>query len=1193
MRFLLLLLLAQNPSPARDSTYAWRVDPAKYPGQDYVLLLEDGTARLESDGRSAYTLRQVVQVLTTDGADTWGELAFWYAPPRQSVHINWIRVIGPDGTVVRDGPEHQEETSPTVDKGAPVYSDRRAIQATLGGVAPGTIVDYSYTLETLHPQFPGDFKYYWGFNGTNLVRRSRFTLDVPADLKLPFFESNLDFKADDRIIAGRRVRTWATSELPAVKWQSYAGSPNDVMQALFVGGARTWPEVATWYDSLLIGRFAVTPEVLAAAGQELRRQKAKTREDSVHAMFRWVAQDFRYVSLSLGDGGYQPRVPAEVFRTRFGDCKDKAVLFISLLRHMGLNAYPVLVNADGYVDSLLPGLKQFDHMIAAVERDGRVEYADPTRTLLPYGELPGPLQGQVGLALPGGRARVVVLPASSLERNRYDREVAGAVGLDGRFTGRITITARGTQQGGLREKFSDIDRQDSTTRADLFRHYARLIYETAVVDSVRYFEGRDLDTVPRVTVWFSAANVVGHVGAARYYFNLPMLKFVDAGAANKVEEEGPRRFPIDIAEVTGPSIWRSSLELELPEGWKADVPADVSISGPFGYYRANYKQVGRMFHASREMGGARGLLPRDSVSALLAWFRGVSGDATKMIVMERGTGGFLATTPQKDTTPGALGELGAVLPSADDLSEGARVASEGAAKDANDLLSLSSRDPIEGYQRTFAPDQMIFRLGSSRFAMLQVAAAAFHSTAEAQRSVGLLSMIDLPSFFETMLGEKGLGQATMKAGHTVDLTGIGDRAFGQTFQLVTPLATFDLALLIAARNRVDYMLLAIGPQTVADTDLVPLLRKMDARLQQHHGYAVEVAAATEDGNPTADADSAMRANTPVALDKIVARPSELSGTTSEKAIFFLNNGFPQYRRTVDGYALTFPVQGANAVSLQMDAMWHNTEAQALKRVLYAESGNRKYLFAEMLSSGFAKMLNRLVHDSSTTVEVQPPPAIGARSYAAMARMRSMFRSDIAAAFFANGKLSVGVIVTQLPGTGQPGAAVAVARAIADRARQSLPRTTAAAPSERLIQGIRRVIAAEQAVDSLVDARNFDAAFAAVARADLAHAPVGFWAATWYSLCWEASLRGLAGRPETKSACDAAVAVDTTEVGTRDSRGLARALAGDTKGAVADFTYVVDHAKPGEFLDKRAGWLETLRAGNNPFTERVLAELRDQ
>jgi len=1191
MKALLLLLLVQTPPVRGDSIYALRVDPAAHPGQDYVLLLEEATARLETDGRSAYTLRQVAQVLTAEGAESWGELAIWYVPQRQQVRINWIRVIGPDGTVLRDGPEHQEETSPTVDQGAPVYSERRAIQATLGGVAAGTLVDYSYTLETLQPRLPGDFRYYWGMNGDNPVRRSRFTLDVPAGMQVPVRERNLGFNADDRVVAGRRVRTWAVADLPAVKWESYGGSPNDVMKAIVVGGALSWADVAAWYHPMLANHYAVTPEILAAHAAQLKT--AKTLDDSLRATYRWVAQDFRYVSLSLGDGGYQPRLPAEVFRTRFGDCKDKTMLFLSLVRHMGLTAYPVLVNSDGPVDSLFPGIKQFDHMIAAIERQGRgsrIEYADVTPALMRYGELPAALQGEVGLALPDGRARVVVLPASPPSGNRYDREIVGSLGLDGRFIGRITITALGTEQASMREKFADIDRKDAQARNELLRSYARAVYESATMDSAHYFDGRDLSVAPNVTVWLTATNVIGRVGA-RYYFNPPLLKFGDASAISRVEGEGKRRFPIDVAQVNSPSIWRSSLEVELPEGWKADVPADVTLDGPFGSYHASYKQVGRMFRASREMGGLRGLQPPDSGTALLTWLRGVATDATEMIVLQQGTGRGLVDAADDDTVAGAIGELRAVLLSQQDFPAGARVASEGSAGGDDGLLSLSGRDPIETYQRTFTGEQMVFKTGTSRLAMLQLSAGAFHTAAEAQRTVGLLSLVDLPAFFEVYLGQMGLEQTSLKAGRPIDLSGIGDQAGGWMFELVTPLATFDLALLVVSRDRVNFMLLAMGPQPVAGADLAGLLRTMDGRLRDHKGYATEVAAAPEDNHGTTEADSALRAAKTIALDDIVTRPPELASATSEKAAFARNNGWPQYTRTIEGHGLTFPFNGAGVITLQMDAMLHDTEAQALKRVLFAESGDRPYLFGSMLSDEMGKMIEHIAKDDSSTLQPQAVPGVGARSVAVLGKVRTMVHMDVDAVFFASGRLSFAVIVTQLPGAGKPGTAAAVARAMQDRVRRVVPRGGTAAPSERLVREVRRVIQAERAVDSLVDAHDYPAAFATIDRAGLARAPVGFWTRTWNKVCWWASLNGLAQRAQ--AACDAAVAPDTSSVASRDSRGLARALAGDLKGAVVDFAYVVEHSKAGTFLDKRAAWLEALRAGKNPFTAQVLEELRKQ
>jgi hypothetical protein len=138
--------------------------------------------------------------------------------------------------------------------------------------------------------------------------------------------------------------------------------------------------------------------------------------------------------------------------------------------------------------------------------------------------------------------------------------------------------------------------------------------------------------------------------------------------------------------------------------------------------------------------------------------------------------------------------------------------------------------------------------------------------------------------------------------------------------------------------------------------------------------------------------------------------------------------------------------------------------------------------------------------------------------------------------------------------------------------------------------IERVIAHERDVNRLVDKRMFDSVFATIERADLADSPLTFEANTWNSVCWFASLYGHA--EQAMPACEAAVAPDTTVLYIRDSRGLARALVGDTQGAIDDFRYAVEGATNEEFVSTRSAWLEALLAGENPFTGEVLKELRE-
>ena len=74
-----------------------------------------------------------------------------------------------------------------------------------------------------------------------------------------------------------------------------------------------------------------------------------------------------------------------------------------------------------------------------------------------------------------------------------------------------------------------------------------------------------------------------------------------------------------------------------------------------------------------------------------------------------------------------------------------------------------------------------------------------------------------------------------------------------------------------------------------------------------------------------------------------------------------------------------------------------------------------------------------------------------------------------------------------------------------------------------------------------------------------------------------------------SACDTAVALAPRNVRVRDSRGVARALTGDTPGAIEDFQASIEATDSAEGKKQRQGWIDALKKGENPFTEKELAK----
>lgn len=273
-----LKLSPSAASPVReDSIYALRVDSAAYPGQDAVFLLDDASIKAEPDGRYSYTIHRVVQLLTTAAVENWGEITFWYNKDRQRQTVNHVLVIGPDGSVLQRGPAHQEEVNPPADQGDPTFSDRRGLQMTLAGVAPGTLIDYSYTVEKIKAVVPGDFSYLWYVNAEPAIRRSRFTFDTPVGMNARVRVQNIAGAPTDSVVAGRRIRRWLLAELPPVNRQRYAGVPNPVQAWIWVSGDVQWRNIGLWYDSLSHGRYQLSDSILAAQAQQLKGSRAWRR----------------------------------------------------------------------------------------------------------------------------------------------------------------------------------------------------------------------------------------------------------------------------------------------------------------------------------------------------------------------------------------------------------------------------------------------------------------------------------------------------------------------------------------------------------------------------------------------------------------------------------------------------------------------------------------------------------------------------------------------------------------------------------------------------------------------------------------------------------------------------------------------------------------------------------------------------
>lgn len=627
---------AGDPSVRNDTLYRLAVNPADYPNESVVLLLDDGVVRYQANGTGSKTYRQVTQILTADAVEEYAEHEFSYAPGHQRLTVNWVRVGLPDGTLVSDAPTQVQDADLPATLADPVYSDAKVRRFSLSGVAPGTIVDWSYTVEERKPFLAGDFMAPWKVHTGRFTRRSRYIVDLPAAMQPHLVERNLSFSRQESVARGRRTYVWATQDVPRIKPEDFMADSNGVFMHIGVAAPMEWETIGRWYAGLSRGRYALDNRVRRKLPGVLGT--ASSADDTLRAVQRWVAQDIRYVSIALGLGGYQPRMPGEVVATAYGDCKDKATLFIAVVTALGFEAYPVLLNSGEPVERNLPSISQLNHAIAVVERpQGRV-YVDLTADLVPYGELPESDQGQFGLVVhPDGTTEQVTLPEALPADNLNQTRIVGTLSTDGYLTASYEERGLGSRQYGLRNLF--LGPVDSTHRADFARSLATKLYPGAEGDSLQIFDGHDLTAEPRVALRIVrglAARPTGSAGTMILTLPFPTMRGM-ADAATALEAKGPRRFPIDAAKLIGPVTGGTELTLTLPAGWKVQLPPPVSVTGKWGSYNSQYQQDGSTLYLSRRLEGARGIYPPEALPDLTAWLRAIGQDDVAYLVIERGT----------------------------------------------------------------------------------------------------------------------------------------------------------------------------------------------------------------------------------------------------------------------------------------------------------------------------------------------------------------------------------------------------------------------------------------------------------------------------------------------------------------------------------------------------------------------------
>ncbi|MBV9088223.1 MAG: DUF3857 and transglutaminase domain-containing protein, partial [Acidobacteriaceae bacterium] len=423
--------------------------------EPYVFELLRNVVRYHNDGTGTRETTARIRVQNEAAVQALGQMIFGYSSGNEKLSVDYLRARRSDGTAIDASLDAAQDLPAPVARQAPMYSDYREKHIPVPGLRPGETLEYHIITTIEKPLFPGQFWLAYGFEKNAIVLDEQLEVSIPKgrDIKLktqPGHDAAITSEGDQRVYrwTGSHIEREATDSKDAKnKSRKLADTPDVEMTTL-----ANWSEVGRWYADLEKDRIVATPEVTAKAAELTK--SAKTQQEKMEILYDYVAQNFRYVSLSFGVGRVQPHAASEILTHQYGDCKDKHTLLAAMLGSVGIPAYAALISSQHDTDADIPSPMQFNHMITAVPQGKDFIWLDTTTEVAPFRLLAASIRGKKALVVaPDGTASLVETPKQPPIENMQKVDIEGKVSELGRLQAHVRVLTRGDSELAFRAMF--------------------------------------------------------------------------------------------------------------------------------------------------------------------------------------------------------------------------------------------------------------------------------------------------------------------------------------------------------------------------------------------------------------------------------------------------------------------------------------------------------------------------------------------------------------------------------------------------------------------------------------------------------------------------------------------------------------------------------------------------------------------
>lgn len=493
-------------------------------------------------------------------------------------------------------------------------------------------VEYTYTerwkngILSYPPFMPAE-----GFKQS--VRKANYRIELPADLNLRY-KSNFDCQIKEELINGKHVYSFSIEELKATEKEPLSPISREIIPMVFIapskfcydsycGDLSGWNTYGAWIASLLKERDKLPADFSDKIKAMVK--DATTDREKVEILYKFLQDNWRYVSIQLGIGGFRPIEAASVCKTNYGDCKGLSNLMKAMLNEVGVKSYyTVIYSGDKkYFPRDFSNGGEGNHVILHVPLANDSIWLECTSQTLPFGFVHDDIAGHDALIINENEGVVCRLPEYADELNERKAILNIQVAEDGTAKGHAEFVEHLHWYTYFVKYMTSKDRKEVLQYLNNNVRFPKVQFGQVATDE-------DKSPMPSCILKtdFDIGEFANRTGSRMFIPVCPLDKReFDLFKSDKREH--------DIVIDNG-FTQTDTIIYNLPEGYTLEsMPKDISVKNRFGALETSVKQDGTKVVYSQKIAIFSGRYSKEDYPSYKGFYKQVSDAAKRRIVLKK------------------------------------------------------------------------------------------------------------------------------------------------------------------------------------------------------------------------------------------------------------------------------------------------------------------------------------------------------------------------------------------------------------------------------------------------------------------------------------------------------------------------------------------------------------------------------